>query len=238
MVQTEQITFYTHAYSVYSHRVHLALEEAKADYTLYTVNIWDKPAWYAAKVNPIGKVPAITYGGPKVSPDAPSDASVKLRESLVLLEFLADVFPDAGLLPADAVQRAQARLFMRDADAALYEGMKAYFFAREPAQKLLDALERVQRALPPAGFAAGAQWCIADMAAAPFLARIVFLLEHDLGVYPAGEGAKTLALVRGERFARLNRWFADVQAQPSFKATWDEAVQFSVWSKLPMFKRN
>ncbi len=40
-------------YSPYAHRVHIALEEAKAVYVPYVVNLADKPA---AKVNPAGKV--------------------------------------------------------------------------------------------------------------------------------------------------------------------------------------
>ena len=75
MSQPNQITFYTHAvrhsaslslsganlttllqYSPYSHRVHIALEEAKADYTLHTIDRWNKPAWYVSDVNPVGKV--------------------------------------------------------------------------------------------------------------------------------------------------------------------------------------
>ncbi|GJE97137.1 glutathione transferase omega [Phanerochaete sordida] len=240
MVQTEQITFYTHVYSPYCHRVHLALEEAKADYTICSINLMDKPKWYTEKVNPTGKIPALAYGGPKPAEDAPpSDTSVKLRESLVLLEFLADLFPGAELLPADAVQRAQARLFTGVAEGALFEGFKAYFFMREPAQKLLDALDALQAALPAdKPFAVGDKWCIADMAAAPFLARIVLLLEQDLGVYPAGEGVKTLAVIRGEKYARLNKYIEDVKAQPSFKATWDEATQIAIWSSNPMFKRD
>lgn len=237
MAQKEQITFYTHFYSPYCDRVHLALEEVKADYTVYTVDVMNKPKWYTEQINPVGKIPAITYGGPKVKPEEPSPESFKLRESLVILEFLADLYPEAGLLPADPVLRAKARLFASDVDAHVFEGFKAFFFMREPASKLLDALDRFQQQLPARGFAVGDKWTLADMAAAPFLVRTYLLLEHDLGVYPAGEGPKTLALLRGERFARLNQYLADLRAQPSFKATWDEAAQVAIWKSNPMFKR-
>jgi glutathione S-transferase len=39
--------------------VALALEEVKADYTSYTVNVMDKPQWYVTDVNPVGKVRSI-----------------------------------------------------------------------------------------------------------------------------------------------------------------------------------
>jgi glutathione S-transferase len=34
----------------------MALEEAKAKYTRYEVDLWNKPEWFVAKVNPVGKV--------------------------------------------------------------------------------------------------------------------------------------------------------------------------------------
>lgn len=201
----------------------------------------NKPEWYTAKVNPVGKVrpspllrsstiltncmqiPAITYGGPKVSPDAPSDASVKLAESLVILEFLADLFPSAGLLPADPVARAKARFFISVFDSKVFEGFKNAIFMGKPLSELLDALAALQALLPPTGFAAGGSaLTIADMAAAPFLGRIYMLLAHELGNYPLGEGKKALDVLKGERFARLNEYMEDIKAQPCWKATWDE----------------
>lgn len=72
MVQS-QITFYTHSvrqssnepciyslwsiqYSLYSHRVHIALEETKAQYTSVIVDLMNKPAWFKDKVNALGQV--------------------------------------------------------------------------------------------------------------------------------------------------------------------------------------
>ena len=44
-------------YSPNCHRVHIALEEVKADYTPVTINLMEKPEWYNQKVNTItGKV--------------------------------------------------------------------------------------------------------------------------------------------------------------------------------------
>ena len=44
--------------------------------------------------------------------DKPAPDSIKIAESLVLLEFVADLFPDSGLLPKDPVERAKVRLFI------------------------------------------------------------------------------------------------------------------------------
>jgi len=58
------------------------------------------------------QVPAIAYGGPKVDPTNPSPESVKIAESLILLEFIADLFPSANLFTNHPVERAQIRFFI------------------------------------------------------------------------------------------------------------------------------
>ena len=44
--------------SFYSDRVLIALEEAKAKYTVYPIDFTNKPDWYS-KVNPVGKVRSV-----------------------------------------------------------------------------------------------------------------------------------------------------------------------------------
>ncbi|KAI0366312.1 thioredoxin-like protein [Pilatotrama ljubarskyi] len=234
MVQNGQITFYTHTYSPYCHRVHIALVETQAKYSEYVVNTMDKPAWFAAKVNPAGKIPAITYGGSAAPAEDPAPDAAKIPESTVFLEFLAELFPEAKLLPTDPVLRAKARLLVIASETHLLEGFKVFFFAHSPeAEKtLLDSLE----ALPESGFAVG-EWSIADIAAGPFLARIEMLLRHDLGSFPAGEGVRVHKVLQSERFARLGKYLDDVKAWPSFRDTWNEELQAGIWRQNPAFKR-
>ncbi|ELU43933.1 Glutaredoxin domain-containing protein [Rhizoctonia solani AG-1 IA] len=109
----ETLTLYSSEICPFAQRTVIALQEAKADYTLYEIDLANKPDWYAPKVNPASKgvstIPAIAYGGPKVDPANPSPESIKLAESLVLLEFIADLYPNSGLLSTNPVERAQAR---------------------------------------------------------------------------------------------------------------------------------
>ncbi|KAJ2993114.1 hypothetical protein NUW54_g7778 [Trametes sanguinea] len=239
MVQKGQITLYNNGNSPFGHRVEIALAQAKAEYTSYIINLADKPAWYAEKVNPVGKIPAITYGGPKCSPEDPSPESAKINESLVILEFLADLFPEAGLLPSDPVARAQARLFVAATDGPLFEGFRAFFFqyAEGSDQTLLKAFQMIQGRLPPTGFAIG-EWSNADIATAPMLVRIRLLLKHDMGKYPVGEGVKLFEILQGPKFARLTKYIDDVQQWPTFKSTWDEAKSIESWKKNPYLMRN
>jgi len=104
---TPDIIFYAWKTSPYSLRVELAFQEAKADVTRYSINPRNKPEWFASRVNPAGKVPALLYGSPKSDPEHPSAESAKIAESLVILEFIADLYPDSGLLPKDPVERAR-----------------------------------------------------------------------------------------------------------------------------------
>ncbi|KAL7283926.1 hypothetical protein ACG7TL_001198 [Trametes sanguinea] len=239
MVQNGQITLYTNPNSAFCHRVEIALAETKADYTSYVVDLKNKPSWYAAKVNPVGKVPAITYGGPQAAPEAPAPESAKIAESLVILEFLADIFPEAPLLPADPVLRAQARLFIAATDRLLFGAFIAFFFKYTEGadQVFLDALEEVQRRLPPTGFAIG-EWSNADISVAPLLVRFPFLLKHDLGKYPVGEGPKVLEILQGPRFARLMKYIHDLDQRPSVRSTWDESETLELWKQNPYAQRN
>ncbi|KAJ3553877.1 hypothetical protein NM688_g3387 [Phlebia brevispora] len=157
----------------YAQRVEIALAEAGAEFTRYEIDLKNKPEWYLPKVNPVGKVPAIAYGGPKVPADQPSPESVKLNESLVLVEFVADLFPESGILPKDPVLPNFA---------VVSEG-------GDPEQ-LVKALVQIQDLLPPEGFAIG-EYSAADIAITPFLARLKLSLENDLGGYPAGKGEGT-----------------------------------------------
>ncbi|KAL1940769.1 hypothetical protein VTO73DRAFT_7810 [Trametes versicolor] len=240
MPPVEQITLYTSTYSPFSQRVHIALEEAKAKY-----NVWEfetkgpgsKPEWYY-QINTLAKIPAITVGGPEVPPDQPSPESAKLAESMVILEFLAELFPDAPLLPTDPFLRAKARTFVeiyRNYVSSEYLGA---FFLGKPIEGVLKALETLQAALPPdGGFAAG-EWSIAEAAVAPFIARLFLFLRVGLGSYTEEQGQTLRDTLASPRFARLTQWVKDVHERPSFQKTWvSDDRQVELWKNHPGFRR-
>ncbi|KAI0359759.1 thioredoxin-like protein [Trametes cingulata] len=237
MAPTEQITLYTTTFSPYGHRVHIALEEAGAKYKICQVNPHNKPDWYHL-VNPFGKVPAIAFGGPDVPPDQPPPESAKLVESLALIEFVADIFPEAKLLPADPVLREKARAFINIYQSFVNDPFRdVMFFATKPAEVLLEALEKLQSALPPTGFAVG-EWSIADAAVIPFLARMFLYLEADLGKYSVEDGKKMREAIASDKFARLRQYVQDLRERKSFKDTWGgDALQTEMGRKLPIMNR-
>lgn len=180
------------------------------------------PTESASELN-VFQVPAIAYGGPKVSPDQPSPESTKLVESLVLVELFADLFPESGILPKDPILRAKARLFVDAVSTKLGPAQVAVIINGGDPEILVQAYEHLQALLPPQGFAVG-EFSIADIAIAPFLARIELNLANDLGGFPEGkgEGPKILELLRAPKLARIQEYAKALQAHPSVASTFDK----------------
>jgi glutathione S-transferase len=222
-MSTPQITLYSAKICPYAHRAELALEEIKAQYQRFEVNLKEKPVWYAPKVNPASKVPAVTYGGPQVAPDQPSPESIKLNESLVLLDFFTDIDPEHRLLPKDPIERARVRLFI---DAVTNKLVPKWYNAAikgEDASSILEGIEAISALLSPdAKFAVGNEYTIADAAALPFFARAEVSLKHDVGAFPAGSGTKAYqTLQNDEKFALFRRYYSALTERESFKKTFD-----------------
>ncbi|KAJ6605274.1 glutathione S-transferase [Mycena vulgaris] len=194
----EQITLYTSAGCPYAHRVELALAEAKVDFTRVEIDLGNKPEWYASKVNPASKV---AYGGPQVPPDQPSPESIRLAESLILVEFVADLYPASALLPTDAVLRAKTRFIIDVVSTKFGPAFMAPLVRGESFAALWDVLEALQSLLPT------------DK---PFAVA----LKNDIGAYKEGEGTKAAEyFFSGGRFARLVKYFDEIKARESFKTT-------------------
>ncbi|TFY69787.1 hypothetical protein EVG20_g3005 [Dentipellis fragilis] len=219
---TQGLVFYTAKGSPFSQRVEIVFEEAGVHPTTYFIDVRDKPGWFVEKVNPVGKIPAATYGGPTVALDDPSSESVKLAESLVLLEFAAELYPNANMYPKDIVDRARARFFI-SATSELLTSFYGLIVKGTTSDAILKDLKTLQKLLPPgSGFAVG-DFSIADAAVAPFIGRLEVYLRNDLGMFAAGEGPKMYKeIFESAEFARLQQYWKDVVARPSFKATFDE----------------
>ncbi|KAL1679659.1 glutathione S-transferase [Schizophyllum commune] len=223
-----QITLYTSVLTT-SRKAEIALEETGLPYKRYEIDLSNKPEWYPS-VNPVGQVPAITYGGPDVPPDQPSPESTKLAESLVIIDFFNELAPNHPLLPSDPVLRAKARFFIESFSSRFFPQWFAAVLKGEGFEKLWDALEGLQALLPTSGdttsggkYAVGEEYTLADVAVAPFFARLEVALREDVGGFAEGEGPKAYkVLTEDARFARWREYFANLKERESFKKTWDE----------------
>lgn len=148
---------------------------------------------------------------------------MKLNESLVLVEFVADLFPESGILPKDPVLRAKVRLFIDAVSNKFGPANFAVIHNGGDPEQLVTAAEYIQGLLPAEGFAIG-PFTAADIAIAPFLGRLKALLENDLGGYEPGkgEGARILKLLQQPKLARFQQYWADLEARPSFVSTFDK----------------
>ncbi|KAH7911537.1 glutathione S-transferase C-terminal-like protein [Hygrophoropsis aurantiaca] len=223
MANAKQITLYTAKVCPYAHRVEIALNEAKANFKSFQIDLHDKPGWYAPQVNAASKVPTIAYGGPDVPPETPSPDSTKLAESLVLVELVADLFPLSGILPTDPVQRAQARFFIENISTKLIPTYVGFVLRGESYENIVQAVKTLEPLLPELGkFAVGDQFSIADIATAPFIARLFLSAENEFGTFEADQGAKLLAALSTPQFAKWNAYKKLLFERPSVIATFDK----------------
>ncbi|KII86613.1 hypothetical protein PLICRDRAFT_43245 [Plicaturopsis crispa FD-325 SS-3] len=227
----EKLTLYTAKICPFAHRVELALEEVGAKHTKYPVDLYDKPSWFP-KVNALGKVPVITYGGPEAPPEDPSPEAERITESSILVEFIADLYPSSPLRPADAVGRAKARLFIDVVSNKFLPAYGAVVVQGKP-EAIFPGVEALQDLLPAdKPFALGDTFTIADVSALPLIARLEVALVNDAGAFAVGEGPKLLkTLSEDPKYARFWRWFQALKARQSFKATFDEAYLNDVYVK-------
>jgi glutathione S-transferase len=153
-----------HAYPCpYCQRVRIGLAEKGLRYDERVIDLARKPPELYA-LNPAGAVPVLVDG----------DAAIP--ESLVILEYLEDRFPERPLLPPDPLGRARARLLHDRITAALAphsvklaRGTEAEKAAAAEGTKA--ALGTLEQLAPADGFLAG-PFSIADVALAPFVARL------------------------------------------------------------------
>ncbi|KAI8973123.1 hypothetical protein BD414DRAFT_425226 [Trametes punicea] len=238
MSSDKQLTYYTCSYSPYCHRVHIALEEAKVQFTKVDIDLRPgcKPGWFT-KVNPLALVPAFTYGGPPVPPDQPSPQSLKLSESVVLIEFIADLHPSSGLRPETPELCARARLFITLSHDTLHHAFRTFFFRGERIDAVLPSLEAFQALLAPSGFAIG-PFSMADAVVAPMIVRFMRLSAYEIGKYPLGEGKKLLKALAEPKFARFMRYYQSLWDRDSVRATWDEPTNVKMWRIHPNVTRS
>ena len=167
------LTLYDAARCPYCARVRIVLAEKGIPYDEVEIDLSDKPAWLYEK-NPLGKVPVLEEG------------AFCLPESVVIMEYLEERYPEPALLPADPAERAAVRLAIWRFDAHLGDDYYAVRRGDEGgADRLEERLRRLDAVLEGQPYIGGASYSLADHAYLPWLVRAEANLGVDLAQFPS-----------------------------------------------------
>jgi glutathione S-transferase len=150
------------------------------------------------QINPLGKMPALDIG------------SQAIAESMVILDYLEDAYPQKPLLPADPAERARARLLGRIVDLYVMPQGNAFFGNLNPEKRNPEAVQAAHAAYRKSlvqleHFMAPSSY--ADCALLPCLQMMTIVTDlcgiaDNFSDYP-----------------KLAQWWASMQANPTTK-TW------------------
>jgi glutathione S-transferase len=181
------------------------------------------------------QVPAVAYGGSDVPPDQPSPESAKIAESLVLIQFFADLAPKSDLLPQDALGKARVRFFLDAVSNKIQPNLSKWANGSGSYDAFFEALDAIQDQLPPVGkgkYIFGDKFTLADIAIAPFLGRALLIqLKDGLGKFDKEEAKRGWEHFQGPKYERVRQYIDDIVARPSWKSTFDE-VCGNIYMKL------
>lgn len=150
--------------------------------------------------------------------DQPSAESFKLAESLVILEFIADLFPASGLLPSDPIERAKVRFFVDAAATKLDSPFFNFFVFGKGTDEVIALFKEVQSLLAPGSpFAVGNKFTIADAALAPILVRLELVSEANFGQATDDDKKRVREAYEGETLRVLREYFSTIKSRESFK---------------------
>ena len=203
---------YYHPFSSFCQKVLIALYEKQLEFEPYLIDLGnERSRAELAAIWPFAKFPVVHH----------LEAGVTLPESSLIIEYL-DTLSEAGpaLIPADPARARNARLLDRTIDNYLHAPMQKIVVDRlrpdgkndphgveEARATIATAFRQIERGLGGTGWLNGADFSIADCAAAPplfYLSRIA-----PFAGYP-----------------KLQAYFDRLMARPSFRRCVEEARPF------------
>ncbi|KAF9130408.1 hypothetical protein BGW39_003098 [Mortierella sp. 14UC] len=221
----QKLVLYNYRWCPYAARAVLALAETKHPYENIEIDLSvPRPDWFLKDINPYGQVPAIKI----------DDKDIVI-ESLFVAEYVADLHPESGLWPTDALQRAQTRYLIHHWGTHTQPAFHKAAFTLDPSdaaerhQSWITQLEKIDHLLRSAHktsqpglngdgpFFLGSQFTFADLALASFLTRIPLVEAYQQGfVFPKGNSKLkrflewTDAVVKRESVVRVLPSTADL----------------------------
>ncbi|KAM0746344.1 hypothetical protein T439DRAFT_329794 [Meredithblackwellia eburnea MCA 4105] len=216
-VDVPQLTLYSAKICPWAQRSTLAVQEVGATYNHVEIDLKNKPEWYASKVNPASKVPVIQVGDDK--------SGVKVPESHVILELIADLFKDSNksILPETPLARAEARYFIERFNQIVWTPFTGVLWQKkvENLPLVLDGLKEIQELLKrhEGPFFLGEKISIADLGVAPFVGRLIAFAKAG---FFKDNGDFAPNLLSSEEYATFRAYHDTLTSRPSWPATFDE----------------
>jgi glutathione S-transferase len=166
------LTLYDAARCPYCARVRIVLAEKEIEYETVAIDLDARPAWIVEMNPPKGKVPVLDHDG------------LVLPESVVLMEYLEERFPEPPLLARDPADRARARLAVWRFDDFGDPYYDLYF--KRPAgsvERIEAQLAALDARLETRPYLGGQSYGLADIAYVPWILRLGPRLGLDASPY-------------------------------------------------------
>ncbi|KAK7206235.1 thioredoxin-like protein [Myxozyma melibiosi] len=195
-------------------RTWIALTQANVEFEYIEIDLKNKPDWFLKEVNPGGKVPTLKYG------------DEYLIESAITTEFVADLVPEAKLLPKDPFKLAQSRLLSDRFSEFLFPVYRKSIYGGDVSalNDIFDAIDKFVPYLVNAKpFFDGSEVpTLAELLVAPFVSRIYLVLESDIGSKDV-----LTKLSTDPKYAYFHTWATNLIASPGVAGTFDKAVNLA-----------
>jgi maleylacetoacetate isomerase len=168
------VKLYGYFRSSAAYRVRIALNLKKLPYDQTAVHLTRNGGWQWSEefraINPQKRVPALALSSGEV-----------LLQSLAIIEYLEEVFPDPPLLPVDAIERAQVRAVSQiiACDIHPLNNLVALNYLKGPLKHdqaaaddwyrhwVTQGFDAIEALLRPGPYAFGAQVTVADLCLVP-----------------------------------------------------------------------
>jgi len=215
----------------YAARVAIALEECGAPYETIAIDLQNKPKDFCdvyALANPLpnarAKVPVL-----EVVAEGEPEQRVVITESLIVTDYLAESYPDAGLIPTSSEDRATMRLFSELCGSSSFSYWNI-LRARGDDAKFASAVEEFKQGLINANaflekkgdsrgpFVFGEQFTLAECNTAPFIQRACNVLPAFTCEGDAFAIVDPITICKEQGLLRLKKCMEATLARPSVKS--------------------
>jgi len=175
-LKSATLRIYSMVFCPYAQRARLVLAAKKIPYEVVNVNLKTKPDWYL-EVNPLGQVPCLQH-----------DDGRALPESLIVCDYIDEIYPEHRLTPADPYTHASHRVFVEIFGKVITTYYKFLLNEKEDSANYLAALDTIEKKLET-DFVGGDKPAMVDYMIWPWLERLSALklmknLELDAQRFP------------------------------------------------------